>query len=207
MRAHVGEGDGAPRLWNHNLHYHRIILEAVPSQATMALDIGCGEGLLAHDLRSRVAHVIAIDRDGPSIERARQRIRESGIEFITGDVFDHALPAGSFDLIACVAAIHHMEMERALRRMRDLLRPGGTLAIVGLARSRRFSDYLIDAAGAVVHRLHRLTKPYTEPTSPVVWPPPLTYGEVRRVAERVLPGVRYRRHALWRYSLVWKGPL
>jgi hypothetical protein len=27
-----------------------------------------------------------------------------------------------------------------------------------------------------------------------------------RPAARVLPGVRYRRHLLWRYSLLWQKP-
>jgi hypothetical protein len=42
--------------------------------------------------------------------------------------------------------------------------------------------------------------------SPVIWPPAMTYRQVRRLAERVLPGVRYRRRLYWRYSLVWHKP-
>jgi len=187
------------------VHYHRVILDAVPSGATRALDVGSGEGLLAQELRSTVPEVVAIDRDVPSIQQARDRRGAGGVQFIVGDFLEYPFPAGSFDLIASVAAIHHMEMEAALRRMKELLRPGGTLVVVGLARSRRPADFFVDAAGVIVHRLHRLTKPYTEQTSPTVWPPPLTYGEVRQTAERILPGVRYRRHVLWRYSLVWTG--
>ena len=41
---------------------------------------------------------------------------------------------------------------------------------------------------------------------PIVWPPPLTYLAMRRLAEQLLPGVRYRRHLYWRYSLVWAKP-
>lgn len=29
---------------------------------------------------------------------------------------------------------------------------------------------------------------------------------VRSTAGRLLPGVRYRRHLLWRYSLIWLKP-
>jgi hypothetical protein len=29
---------------------------------------------------------------------------------------------------------------------------------------------------------------------------------VRTIAARILPGVRYRRHVMWRYSLVWTKP-
>jgi hypothetical protein len=34
----------------------------------------------------------------------------------------------------------------------------------------------------------------------------MSWGEVRAAAREVLPGVRYRRHLLWRYSLVWTKP-
>ena len=50
----------------------------------------------------------------------------------------------------------------------------------------------------------RLVRNYWEHTAPICWPPPLTYREVRALSERVLPGVRYRRHLLNRYSLVWR---
>jgi hypothetical protein len=31
----------------------------------------------------------------------------------------------------------------------------------------------------------------------------MTWAEVRATAARLLPGARYRRHLLWRYSLLW----
>ncbi len=39
-----------------------------------------------------------------------------------------------------------------------------------------------------------------------VRPPTMTWDEVRVGALRLLPGVRYRRHMLWRYSLMWRKP-
>jgi hypothetical protein len=41
------------------------------------------------------------------------------------------------------------------------------------------------------------------PHAPIVWPPPERYSTMRRLANELLPGVRWRRHLLWRYSLVW----
>jgi len=35
----------------------------------------------------------------------------------------------------------------------------------------------------------------------------MTWREVRAEAARLLPGVRYRRHLLWRYSLRWQKPI
>jgi len=36
--------------WNHNVQYHDVILRAVPRQCRRALDVGCGQGLLAQHL-------------------------------------------------------------------------------------------------------------------------------------------------------------
>ena len=188
--------DRSPDGWNHNLHYHRVILEAVPPGAKAALDVGCGEGFLAHDLEPLVPHVVAIDRDRASIERARRFLGVTGVEFITGDFLVHEFSPESFDLVASIAVVHHMDIRKALCRMRDLLRPGGTLVIVGLALSSQLMDFVFDAAGGIVHRIHGLTTPYTEQKSPTVWPPPLTYSQVRQVAEQILPGARYRRRGL-----------
>jgi hypothetical protein len=33
--------------WNHNVHYQPVILKAVPRGCPAALDVGCGDGLLA----------------------------------------------------------------------------------------------------------------------------------------------------------------
>jgi hypothetical protein len=30
--------------WNHNVHYHRVIFEAIPPLCDRALDVGCGTG-------------------------------------------------------------------------------------------------------------------------------------------------------------------
>jgi hypothetical protein len=59
----------------------------------------------------------------------------------------------------------------------------------------------------VASRVHRLTKKHWEHPSPIVWPPPMTFPEMRAIAARVLPGARLRRHLLWRYSITWTKPV
>ena len=167
--------------------------------------MGCGEGLLARELRQVVPHVVAIDSDEPVLERARQQDAGSCVEYVTGDFLSYGFAPESFDVIVSVAALHHMDPAAALRRMRELLRPGGTLAVVGLARSRPH-DLPADLAGVVAHRALLVGKSYQAVNAPTIWPPPQTYAQVRRIASDTLPGVRYRRHLLWRYSLVWSKP-
>ncbi|MHB8506675.1 MAG: methyltransferase domain-containing protein, partial [Acidimicrobiales bacterium] len=73
--------DGAPCRWNHNVHYHPMILDAVPAGARRALDVGWGDGFLAQELRGRVPEVVAIDRHVPGIEQARPRSGAGGVTF------------------------------------------------------------------------------------------------------------------------------
>src|SRR5262249_11930931 len=112
----------------------------------------------------------------------------------------------SFDLVVSVAALHHMDEAAALRRMRGLVRPGGAVAMVGLARSSYPADAARDAAAVVVNRGLRVVRNHWESSAPEVWPPAHTYGEVRAIAERELPGARFLRHLLFRYSIVWTPP-
>ena len=36
--------------------------------------------------------------------------------------------------------------------------------------------------------------------------PDMSWSQVRKAAVRALPGARYRRHLLWRYSVIWTKP-
>ena len=104
-----------------------------------------------------------------------------------------------------IAVIHHLPFEPGLLRMRELTAPGGVLGVVGLASSTTLRDYARDGVGAVETRLRRLRRPFTMVTAPVC-DPEESYAEVRATVADVLPGARYRRHNLFRYSIVWTRP-
>ena len=120
--------------WNHNIHYHPVVLEAVPAGARRALEVGCGDGGLARELRARIGYVMALDLDEPSLAAAQAADRGLGVDYVLGDFRTVELEPASFDFICSIAALHHMDAAAGLERMADLLRPGGRLVIVGLAR-------------------------------------------------------------------------
>jgi 2-polyprenyl-3-methyl-5-hydroxy-6-metoxy-1,4-benzoquinol methylase len=197
----------AAERWNHNIHYHPLVLEAVPPGARRALDVGCGDGQLARELAAVVPEVTAIDLHLPSLEAARAAPGPQ-VDYVHGDVLTHPFAPGSFDLVASIATLHHLDMSAGLERLAELLRPGGVLVVVGLARTRLWSppDLAHALAGVVADRWLKRTRDDWEHGAPQVWPPPETYASARRTARESLPGVRFRRHLLFRYSLTWVRP-
>jgi hypothetical protein len=69
-------------------------------------------------------------------------------------------------MITSIAALHHIEARVAFDQMGQLLAPGGTLAIVGLARSQLPADLPWEAAALITHQGHKLTRTYWEHPSP-----------------------------------------
>lgn len=188
--------------WNHNIHYHGLIMAAIPAGCQRALDVGCGEGMLARKLAGHVPNVVGIDQHAASIDQARHQNVAGQIEYVLGDFLTYPFEPASFGLITCVAALHHMDATAALTRMKLLLAPGGTLIINGLARSR-LPDLPMDAAAIIANLGYRLTRTRWNHPSPAIWPPPHNYRQIRALARESLPGARYQRLLLWRYSITW----
>ena len=193
--------------WNHNIHYGLEVLDLVPCGASDALDVGCGDGWMVRELSHRVTHVVGLDTDEASISWACGFARGEGVEYVRGDLLSYEFEPCSFDFITCIAALHHMDAQAGMGRMADLVRPGGTVAIVGLARSRLPADLRWEIAGAIASRAHKLTKRYWETPAPKLWPPPHCYAEMQQLSASLLPGSMFRRRALWRYVVTWTKPV
>ena len=111
----------------------------------------------------------------------------------------------SFDAVVSVASLHHMDAVRSLTRFAQLARPGGTVVVIGIA-ANSWLDLPLAAFAVASKRVHALIYTRWSHSAPRCWPPPLTYAEMKTLSARVLPGARYRRLWLGRYSLVWRKP-
>lgn len=191
--------------WNHNLHYGGQLLKCLPQGARVVLDAGCGEGTLTRRLATSVPVAVGLDVDQASLKSAGQQ--GGGPRYVLGDLLHPPFACGSFDAVLSVATVHHVDASAALTSLAALVRPGGLLAVVGLARSSLPRDLPREVAAAVATRVLKVKHGgYWEHPAPQVWPPPQTYAEVRRTAEAVLPGALVRRRILWRYVLTWTRP-
>lgn len=193
--------------WNTNVARHPGILRVVPEGCGEALDVGCGDGLLARRLTGRARRVTGIDHSPEMIADARRLAAgHGGLTLVEGDFLTADLPAGGYDFVCSVSTIHHMDFEAALGRMRELLRPGGRLVVVGLAREAGPAEWAVTVAAAPVVRIAKVLHRAHDPAGMPMAEPRMSYGQVRAAARELLPGVRYRRHVLRRYSLTWRKP-
>ena len=145
-----------------------------------------------------------MDRD--VISRAKGSAASvDSVRFVEGDVMTYPCPDESFDLIALVATIHHLQLRPALVRLRGLLKPGGVLAIVGLYRGETLSDFAFAAVAFPVSWMFRLLRGYADVGAPLQEPKE-TLREIRRACDLLLPGASLRRQLFFRYSLSWRKP-
>ena len=113
------------------LESRRVLAAAkgLPNDARI-LDVGCGDGFhlgLLRDFGSRGWRLEGVDSDA----RATGRARERGLDVRDGTVEVAELEESSYDMVLLIQTIEHVADPGALlRRVRDLLRPGGRLLIV-----------------------------------------------------------------------------
>lgn len=190
--------------WNHNVHYHDFVLRSLLPGCRRVLDVGCGYGQLARKLATHCQEVVAIDSDHAAITGARDLDgAQSPIEYVEADVMTYPFASESFDCITVVAALHHLPLEPALMRFRNLLRAGGVLIVIGLYRPNTFADYVATAGGIPASLILRQRHRYEDVAAPVV-APTTTLTKLRLASRKLLAGSVVTRRLLFRYSLVWR---
>lgn len=196
--------------WDHNAHYHPWIVRQLPERVGTALDVGCGSGELVRLLARHAEAVHGLDADPEIVARARELTgRSDSVTYSVGDALTET-PPGPYDLITCVAALHHMPFAEALAHFRQHLAPGGTLAIVGLYNEKTTTDYLLSAAavplnpavGLAKNRGRRVTR--RDSITAKTKPPTMTFSDIARQARGLLPGAQLRRRLFFRYTLLWR---
>lgn len=153
--------------------------------------------------------VVGIEPDAETFTRARDTVAEIENATVRIAPFDpDTFRDESFDLVTFVAVLHHLPLAETLEVARGLLRPGGRLVIVGLAREVpadlpwSVSSMLLNPLiGLIRHPRHaqaipeNMMAPTSEPTE--------TFEQIASIAREMLPGVKIRRGLFWRYTAVW----
>jgi demethylmenaquinone methyltransferase/2-methoxy-6-polyprenyl-1,4-benzoquinol methylase len=137
--------------------------ELAPGES--ALDVCCGTGDLALELRRRVGpsgRVVGCDFSEPMLELAREksdRLGMSDVEFELTDALDLPYRDGSFDAVTVGFGARNLaDLPLGIREMTRVLCPGGRLVILEITQPTRpplsnfyglWFDRLVPALGAL----------------------------------------------------------
>jgi ubiquinone/menaquinone biosynthesis C-methylase UbiE len=145
--ASVTDADGLRRL---------VAVSRVAPEETV-LDVASGPAFLTMTFAERCRQAVGVDGTDVFIAHARAEARRRGlrnVRFVLGDVERMPLAAGSFDVAACRAAVHHFPRpDLVLREMMRVTKPCARLLIADQITSE-------DPAKAALHnQIERLCDP------------------------------------------------
>ena len=109
-----------------------------------ALDVCCGTGDLALELAGRVApggSVVGCDFSEPMLDLAREKARAGGadgLRFEWADALNLPYDADRFDAVTVGFGVRNLaDLDRGLREMTRVLRPGGRLVVLEITQPTR----------------------------------------------------------------------
>ena len=191
--------------WNHNAAYYPWIA-AQTKRCGRILDVGCGDGTLAHYLADDARTVVGIDPFKDGIARAKEKQTDADVRFEVCSFEAYEGADGSFDAVIFAASLHHLDAKAAIQKAVRLLDADGVLIVVGLAKPETVGEKLLDAArcipSLVISKLHGMKD--TEALNIPVSYSFDTMRQIRAIADEMLPGASARQALHYRYLLKWK---
>lgn len=125
----------------------RLLIEAGRATGThRSLDVACGPGLVALAFARVVRSAVGLDTTQAMLDRARELQRQRKItntEWVLGEAYALPFPDGSFDVVTCRFAFHHLlQPSVALSEMLRVARPGGRLVLCDAVASEHSAKAL-----------------------------------------------------------------
>lgn len=103
-------------------------------------DVGAGDGSFSLLLAQNATKVIAVDASAKMIEFARDQARRhhiKNVDYRLGDMEELPIDDESVDLVFFSQSLHHaLHPDRAVSEAARILRPGGRIAVLDLAKHR-----------------------------------------------------------------------
>jgi ubiquinone/menaquinone biosynthesis C-methylase UbiE len=113
-----------------------LVEQAAPAPGQRILDLGCGTGTLAIQMKLREpdAEVVGLDADPAMLSQAREKAERAGVELTLTEGFSNELPFedGSFDRVLSTLFFHHLDPDpkrQTAREIARVLRKGGELHV------------------------------------------------------------------------------
>ena len=134
-----------------------LIARARPKFGERIIDIGCGTGATTRAFTQHLGqegHVTAIDISEQLLSRARFRAKDVTVrtEYLSMDAQTDRIEGGPFDLATSrFGVMFFADAIAAFQNIRNTLRPGGRLVIVGWAAMKGNPWFQIPHDGAAAH--------------------------------------------------------
>ena len=113
-----------------------MIRELKPTAEMDVMDFGCGSGLVTMRLQPLVKSIKGVDSSKGMLEVLQEKINKTGVQNVStqwADLEDDGKVEGEFNLVVSSMAFHHVgKLSLLLKRIYDLLVPGGTIGIADL---------------------------------------------------------------------------
>ena len=143
----AGRYDLLNSLMTAGLHHswrERAVDRAGVSPGDAVLDVCCGTGDLSFELAGRVSpggHVVGCDFSEQMLDLAREKALQREIEsvrFEWADALSLPYDAGRFDAVTVGFGVRNLaDLDRGLREMTRVLRPGGRLVVLEITQPTR----------------------------------------------------------------------
>jgi SAM-dependent methyltransferase len=117
-------------------HSLRPFLDRVAAESGggLAVDLGCGTGVVTEALARRGFRVIGVDHSPEMLALARERMDAAGVgdavELRHQDLLRARLPEATADVVTCQGVLHHLsDLDPCVKAIAHTLRPGGSFYI------------------------------------------------------------------------------
>ncbi len=139
---------------------------------SQVLEVGCGTGSGTVELAKRGLNVVAVELGESLASVARRNLAEfANVDIVTAD-FERWHPRGQqFDALVAIGAWHWIDPDHRTTKAADLLRDGGTLAIIGGGHAAGPDSDLFDQIQRCYERHDPATPPGFRLPDPDTMPP------------------------------------
>jgi len=138
FRAHAAQWDRIRKLHVADEAVENAIHEALAGQPFHSLlDLGTGTGRMLELFGANIERGLGIDLSPDMLQLARARIERAGFRHCSvrqGDIYDLAVPAGTFDVVVIHQVLHFLDDGgRAIREAARVLSRSGRLLVIDFA--------------------------------------------------------------------------
>lgn len=125
--------------------YSNYLISFIPPGVTKVLDVGCGVGGDALNLRKRGYEVVALSPDSYQ-QKVFEKNTQSKVPFYLTTLEDFESPK-KFDLVLMGESCQYIDIKKGLRKSKKILRPGGYLLVADYFKLKKANPEDISMSG------------------------------------------------------------